>query len=365
MIKAPQMECDGERILIIKQSSLGDIIHTLPVVHALKRCSPTSRIGWVVEQGMASLLERDPAVECIYPIRIPSTSSPDATWAAYPQALVAMARTCLQLRKQFRITPYDRVLDLHASFRSGLFALMNPGGVRMGFGDARELNTLFQHRLVHGAGNIEHAVEKNLLFCEALGCPVQDEDFHICTNQADTDKVEQFLAASGLNDNARFVYVNPTARWQSKFWIAERWSGLCDRLIGAGIGVVFGGSGGELDYINTITSHMSRQGVIAAGRLSLIEAVALMKRSAVYIGLDTGPMHIAAMAGVPVVALFGPTHPERVGPYRVPHRIIRAENLSCLCCRKRTCPAPLCMEGISVDAVYGEVLEFLEALGTM
>jgi ADP-heptose:LPS heptosyltransferase len=161
------------------------------------------------------------------------------------------------------------------------------------------------------------------------------------------------------------VYVNPTARWQSKFWIAERWSALCDSLIDAGIEVIFGGSGSELASIKTITSQMSRKGVVAAGRLSLTGAVALMKRAAVYIGLDTGPMHIAAMAGIPVVALFGPTHPERVGPYHVPHRIVRAENLPCLCCRKRNCPTPLCMEGINVDTVYTQVLELLEASGTM
>jgi ADP-heptose:LPS heptosyltransferase len=360
LIKACEAEGMGQRILILKQSSLGDVVHTLPVVHALKRCFPTSHIGWVVEKGFVSLLERDPAVEITYPMHIPSTSSPDASWTAYPQALAALVRTCLQLRNQFRVKPYDLVLDLHASFRSGLFALMNPGGIRLGFAHSREFNILFQHRLVRGAESVVHAVDKNLLFCEAFGCVVRDEDFHIHTSQADTDQAEQFLAASNLGDGTRFVYVNPTARWQSKFWIAKRWSALCDRLREAGLGIVFGGSGGDLNYISSITAQMNHQGLVAAGRLSLTESVALMKRAAVYIGLDTGPMHIAAMAGIPVVALFGPTHPERVGPYRVPHRIVRAEGLPCLCCRKRTCPKPLCMEGISVDVVYARVLELLE-----
>jgi len=104
---------------------------------------------------------------------------------------------------------------------------------------------------------------------------------------------------------------------------------------------------------------MTEKAVVAAGRLNLTASVALMKKAAVYVGVDTGPMHIAAMVGTPVVALFGPTHPERVGPYGVQSAVIQAENLDCLCCRKRVCEHQRCMQGIAVATVYDRVMAFM------
>jgi lipopolysaccharide heptosyltransferase I len=354
------MNLNNKRILIIKQSSLGDIIHTLPVAHALKRCFPSCHIDWIVEQGFSSLVAQDAAIHAVHPIRIPSTSDPDAGGAAYIRAFAAMLRALLRLRRAFHAAPYDLVLDFHASFRSGLFALMNPGGFRVGLGDARELNSYFQHHLIKGTANTVHAIDKNLLFCTFLGCGAQPEDFYLCSTQADEQRVDDFLSDSGFGPGDRFVYVNPTARWQSKFWLAPRWSELCDSLLAAGIQTVFGGSAGDLAYIKEITDQMSGRGVVAAGRLSLTESVALMKRASIYVGLDTGPMHIAAMTGTPVIALFGPTHPERVGPYRVKQAVIQAEGLDCLCCRKRVCDHLSCMRGITVAMVYEKVIAFFK-----
>lgn len=353
------MEFNDKRILFLKQSSLGDVIHALPLAHALKRCAPTCHLGWVIEQGLAPLLYRDTSVDSVHPIHIPSTSSPNARWSAYPQASAAMMHTCQRLRAVFHHAPYDYVLDLHASFRSGLFALMNPGGQRIGFADARELNPLFQHRLVRVPHKIQHAVEKNILLSQKIGSPIRDEDFFLATNSEDAQEAEQFLRRSAVMGAMRFVYVNPCARWQSKFWLAERWSALCDRLMQNGIAIIFGGSPDERGYIKRIVARMKYPGVIAAGELPLTGAVALMKRASVYVGLDTGPMHMAAMAGTPVVALFGPTHPERVGPYNVTSRVVQAKNMDCLCCRKRECNELHCMEGITVDAVYDDVMQLL------
>lgn len=355
------MDLAGERLLIIKQSSLGDVVHTLPLVHALKRCYPTVFIGWVVEQGFAPLLVHDRAVDKIHPIHIPSTSDPQAGSGSYWQALAATLTTLGQLRRQFRSQPYTLVLDLHASFRSGLLALANPGGLRVGFSAAREGNTWFQHRLVASNPGHEHAIDKNLQFGRMFACEASAADFHLCSSPADGAAVDRFLLDEGIQAGERLVYVNPTARWQSKFWLPERWAELCDRLLAAGVWPVFGGSGGDLDYIHAIKGLMTGRGLVAAGRLSLSASVALMQRASVYVGLDTGPMHMAAMTGTPVVALFGPTHPERVGPYRVEHAVVRAEGLDCLCCRKRVCDHLRCMRGIAVATVYDRVMAFIEA----
>lgn len=354
------MDLNGKRILLIKQSSLGDVIHTLPVAHALKRCYPASSIGWVVEQGAAPLVAKDPAVDRVHAIHIPSTSDPQSGRLAFAHAFVATLRVWAQLRNTLHAQPYDILLDLHASFRSGLLALANPGGVRIGFRDARELNTLFQHRHVEVPSTTVHAVDKNLLFCSSLGCATQAGDFFLATDAADEQQVDALFDEAGLEPGSPLVYVNPTARWQSKFWLTPRWSELCDRLHTAGVMTVFGGSRADLVTIESITGLMSTRAVVAAGRLGLTASVALMKRATVYAGLDTGPMHMAAMVGTPVVALFGPTHPERVGPYGVKHTVVQAEGVDCLCCRKRVCEQPRCMEGITVDRVFTLVMAYVE-----
>jgi len=358
------MDLNNKNILFIKQSSLGDIVHALPVAHALKRCFPGCRLGWIVERGLEAVLARDAAIDRIHPIHIPSTSEPGAGWPVYFEALSATVAVLSSLRRSFRAQPYDLILDLHASFRSGLFALMNPGGMRIGFDDARELNPWFQHHRLKVVSNSMHAVEKNLLFCSFLGCVPQKDDFYLATGPADEQQAADFLGAAGITLGKRFIYLNPAARWQSKFWIPARWSALCDRMAAAGVKTVFGGGPGDLVHINPIVTGMAHGGeaAIAAGRLSLPASIALMKKAAAYVGVDTGPMHIAAMVGTPVVALFGPTHPERVGPYGVNNVVVRAEGLDCLCCRKRDCGHQQCMEGITVDMVYGHIMAVIAPL---
>ncbi len=104
---------------------------------------------------------------------------------------------------------------------------------------------------------------------------------------------------------------------------------------------------------------MTSPPLVTGGELSLIESAALIKESSLYIGVDTGPMHMAALAGIPVVVLFGPTNPELVGPYKVPSKVVRNETLDCLVCRKRSCEELICMHSISVDHVYEQALLFL------
>ena len=353
------MELSGKRLLIIKPSSLGDIVHTLPVAHALKRCFPDIRLGWIVQDIYAELLERDATIDRVYPIHISSTSDPHAARLAYLQAFQETVKTLRLLRGRLRDFTYDYVLDLHASFRSGLLGRTNPGGVRLGFKDARELNTFFQDQLLEVPAGIEHALQKNLLFCDYLGARVAADDFYMCFSQKDKGAVESFLDRQGVAADTVIVYAHPAARWQTKFWPAAKWAELADRVAGPGKQMVFGGSGQDVAYIETITRLMKTRPLVSAGCFSLAQSMALIQRSALYVGLDSGPMHMAAMSGVPVVALFGPTHPSRVGPYGVEHRIVRAEALDCLECRKRSCPHLRCMNGISVEMVYDAALSLL------
>lgn len=355
------MECNNKKILILKQSSLGDIIHTLPVVHALKRCFPSCSIGWVVQKELAPLVSCDPDVDDVHVIDIPSTSEPGKSRSVWWQAALSTVSTLFNLRRAYVAKPYDLILDLHASFRSGLLGWANPGGMRLGFSDARELNTFFQDRLITVPGHVEHAVDKNLLFCTHLGCRVDRKDFHLHCNDKDSAMVDSFLQQQGVQTGDVLVYANPCARWQTKFWPVESWATLADLLHEDGITLVFAGSIHDREYIKQISERMRAGAVVTAGKLGLPQSIALLRRSRAYVGLDSGPMHMAAMNGTPVAALFGPTHPERVGPYGVRNVIIRNETLECLGCRKRHCDHQSCMRGITVDQVRTGLLSLLNS----
>jgi lipopolysaccharide heptosyltransferase I len=354
------MELTDKRILIVKPSSLGDVVHTLPLVHAIKRSAPSSYIAWVIQRGFASIIEHDSAVDEIISIDIPSTSDPLAPRGVLWHATVATVTALLDLRRRLKEHPYDLVLDLHASFRSGLIARLNPHGRRIGFADAKELNTLFQHELVHPDESKLHAVDKNLAFAKYLRISLIPEDFCVETSREARNQVADFLFAHGVEPSSRVVYANPAARWESKFWYTEGWAELADHFIErARASVVFAGGSGDVPYIEGIIRRMKRTPVAAAGKLSLVQAVALLERADVYVGVDSGPMHIAAFTGTPVVALFGPTDPAKVGPYGSGHRVIVRQDLDCLACRRRSCEDRKCLEGITPALVFEETVSLL------
>jgi heptosyltransferase I len=354
------MDLTDKRILIVKPSSLGDVVHTLPLVHALKRKHPSCYIGWIVQKGFQGILQSDSAIDEIVPISIPSTSDPHAARGAFIRAASATLATLRVLRKRFKDRPYDLVLDLHASFRSGLLGLPNPDGLRIGFRDAKELNTRFQDRLVGNDPDNRHAVDKNVAFAEYLGCSTLSEDYRIVVDPKARERVREFFQESGIPEGTRVVYANPAARWESKFWTVDGWAELADLLIEkAGAAVVFSGSPDDASHIGEISDRMKHKPIIAAGKLSLAEAVAMIEASDVYVGVDSGPMHIAAFAGTPVVALFGPTDPAKVRPYGEGHRVIRRMNLDCLACRKRSCSDRVCLEGISAQTVFDTTIQLM------
>lgn len=354
------MDVSGKRILIVKQSSLGDVVHALPLAHALKRCHPDCHIGWIVQKGFAPLLEPDRCVDEIISISIPSTSDPQAKKGVYGAAARATFRTVRELRRRFRAAPYDLVLDLHASLRSGLLGLTNPGGVRIGFADAKEFNSLFQNVRLVPTADKPHAVDKNLVFARFLNCVPEPEDFRIEINPAARDTVLKFLEQSGVRTDRQIIYANPSARWATKFWTAPAWAEFADLVAEqTSAAIIFAGSPEDRPYIEQILAMTKSTPVVAAGSLNLAEAVALLSLSDAYVGVDSGPMHIAAFTGTPVVALFGPTQPEKVGPYGSGHLVVRREDLTCLGCRKRTCDNRVCLESLSAMTVFDALLGLL------
>jgi heptosyltransferase I len=347
------MDLRNKRILVIKQSSMGDVIHSLPLIHAIKRYYPSCYVGWIIQKNLASLLKSDPNIDEIIPIEISSTSEPTATKASYFTALIETLRTLKTLRRKFISEPYDVVLDLHASFRSGLLGSMNPHCFRIGFADAKELNTLFQTKLVQTPTEKSHAVDKILNFAAIFDLKVEKSDFGLTLGNVAISEAQNFLNQNAISLDGKIVYANPASRWATKFWNTRAWADLSDRLISElGAHVIFGGGKSDRHYINEIVSLMEKRPVVTAGYLSPAGSAALIEASDVYVGVDSGPMHIASFVGTPVVALFGPTDPQKVGPYGCEKIVITIDGLLCLGCRKSECSNRICMDGISSDRVF-------------
>ncbi len=147
----------------------------------------------------------------------------------------------------------------------------------------RRLNTLFQRGLVGNNPDNRHAVDKNVAFAEYLGCSTRPEDYRIVIDPMARERVKEFLQESGVAQGARIVYANPAARWETKYWTVEAWATLADLLIErAAAAVVLSGSPDDEPYIRSISGRMTQRPIIAAGKLSLAEAVALIEASDVY-----------------------------------------------------------------------------------
>lgn len=358
------MNLDNKKVLIVKPSSMGDVIHAIPVAHAIKRVYPGSKIGWVIQSGLESLLSGDSALDEIIMIDIPSTSNPGAPKKAYLDAAVATFRQLGRLRQKFKSSGYDIVIDLHASFRSGLISLTCPKSVRYGLADAKELNTFFQSELICLDSSKPHAVDKNLACLSVFGIESSPEDFLLRLPDDVTQEAGRFWDNLAPKDGNPVIYANPCARWITKMWNINAWNRLTAMMIDElNATVLFGGGQGDVNYINEIFEGLSKSKMESArniaGKLTPVVSAAVMARCRAYVGVDSGPMHMAAFLGLPIVAIFGPTDPRKVGPYSKLSTVIRNTNLDCLSCRKSSCTNLRCMDEIGPEAVFQALKIFL------
>ena len=331
-----------ERILLIKPSSLGDIIHGLPVLKALRNKWPDAKISWVVKDAYVDILNGNPLIdELILLIKSSLTTS------------------IFSFRKKLRHGSFDLAVDMQGLFRSGLIAFLSGAPVRIGFSNARELASLFYTHKVDAPLNL-HAVDRNLKLAAALGCEVQEIEFPINLNRETEQEASGFIQKIQLDTRRPLVTLVPGARWEKKRWPLHSFSRLGDLLIEKmGAGIIVAGSRQENRLIHEIRSAMKNPSAEAVD-FSLTKLTALLSKSDVVVTNDSGPMHIAVAMRTPVVALFGPTDPERTGPYSKKCLIIQRD-LECIPCFRKQCSQGSfeCMESITVEEVFKGVKKIL------
>jgi len=343
-----------ERILLVKPSSLGDVIHALPVMHALRAQYPDARIDWLVGTAFAPILEgnRDISEMILFDRRKFSRLGLRA----------GPTRDFLRLIAQLRERNYDLVIDLQGLFRSGFLTWATGTPVRIGFADAREGAALFYSHKIPPSHPDIHAVDRNLRIADLLGFSGNDVVFPMEIPQTLRTQIRSLLE-SHFPAGQAFVAIAPGARWETKLWAADNFAQVIDALHSNNkTRCVLLGGPDDVDLCERIAGMCRSKPISLAGRTSIREMVAIIEQAGVLICQDSAPMHIAVALNRPLVCLTGPTNPARTGPYRRQSDVLRVP-LPCSPCyfRKLTqCPHQhRCMTEIRVDDVVNGVLQRL------
>lgn len=330
-----------QKILIVKPSSLGDVVHSLPFLNALSRRFPDAKIDWVIARGLEDILEGHPMIHRLWVID-------KDTWKSIRNARNTIREVTLLFR-QLKSQAYDVVVDLQGLLRSGLITRATGSPVRIGFREAREGSTMFYTHRVAG-GKAIHAVDRYLKIAEHLGCSLSE----VCFPFPPLENASSLtLHSPTFTADDTFAVLVPGARWRTKRWPPEKFAQVASLLP---IRTLIIGSRSDQSIAETIVSFSRGKATSLAGMTNLKELIGIMKKARFVLSNDSGPMHIAAALGVPVVALFGPTDPQRTGPYGQGHVVVRAET-SCAPCFRRTCADMACMEKIMPE----DVLEIIAA----
>jgi heptosyltransferase-1 len=332
IIKTPK------KILIVKPSSLGDVVHSLPFLNAITTCFPKVEIHWIIAKGLEGLLEGHPMINRLWII------NKDA-W----KNIKNVGSTIKELRvlfKELKKEKFDIVVDLQGLLRSGIITAATNAPIRIGFTEAREGSRVFYTHKVDGGKNI-HAVDRYLKIAEFLGCDTSNIFFPF---PPDNQSPSAIFHPSSLipNPSEGYAVIIPGARWKTKIWPQENFGELSSKLSLISIIV---GSKRDIDTANKIVNLSHGKAISLAGKTTLKELIELIRHARFVISNDSGPMHIASALGIPVFAIFGPTDPVRTGPYGKGHTIIK-EDISCSPCLKKKCNDIKCMNSLSAKKVY-------------
>lgn len=333
------------KILILKPSSLGDVVQALPVLRLLKQQLPQSEIYWWIESTLAPLLEGDPDLAglALFERRL---------WAA-PSRWGRLWRSVRWMRDQ----AFDWVIDLQSLARSGIFAWLANGQLTVGLDEPREGARGFYDLAAPRPSFHTHAVDWYLAVLPLLGVPVH-WNFQWIHEQP---SVAAALRQKWPLGNAKWIILQPGARWLNKRWPDGHFAELVRRLAAARPDLRFAILGGEQDRAlgETIARIETARCLNLTGKISLPEMVEWIRLCHLMVTNDTGPMHVAAALGKPVVALFGPTEPSRTGPYGQLDHVLQLD-LPCVPCMKARCSyaKPFeCLRALPASAVVSAVLK--------
>ena len=344
------------RIALIQPSRIGDIVFSLPTLTGLRQLYPTAQISWLVDERCKELVEGHPDLDeiIVIPFKAIEKALKEKKWPWIWQTL-------RHLKKELRKRSFDLSVDLHGLAKSALLVLMTGARYRIGSANTngmKEFSGFFSNEIPPGPKDF-HTVERNLALVRHLGGQVDHPEFKFEFSPSHQEEVMALLRQAGYEQEDPLIVIHPGAGWISRRWPVERFAELINKLkkdLPVHLAVIGGAEGGskEEQLFQELFSLTQVQVINLVHQLNLKHLMALLDQAALFIGNEAGPMHLATALGKPVVAIIGPTIPERTGPFGPKTRIVKKE-VVCSPCRQRNCKDLNCMKAIEVSDVLEAV----------
>jgi heptosyltransferase-1 len=377
---APGLQsAEFSRILLIKPSALGDVVHTIPVLVKLRARYPQARIDWLITPENAEVVRHHPALSNVLLFA-------RRDFSKRGQRRRAMLGF-LDLLKQIRRAKYDLVVDMHGQVRSAFFALISGARVRVGFDrpikfsrtisadhdlknipnrgwrGAREGSWIaYTHRIPIPTLDV-HAIDRYLWVGPLLGFDDEPPNLAIHLSPETVRSVERLLEEHGVPASKRLVVLVPGTIWETKHWTIDGFAGVARHFLSEGFAVALAGT--TRDEVRCRQIAAAAPGTCnLCGKTTPADLAALIQRAEVAVTNDSGSMHVAASLGKPMVSVFGPTNPVHIGPYQRPESVVRVD-LQCSPCNYRRlsqCPFHhACMKQVTPEMVVERVNRILAA----
>ena len=341
------MNTPKQKFLIIKLSSIGDIVHALPFLRTLRAHHPSAYIAWVVEERFQELIKYNSDLDEVIPVRT-------KLWRK--NLNTNSLREIFQTQRLLKNREFDWTFDLQGLIKTGVIARMTGAPNRAGFhrDNCREkINTWFNNCLNKYVASDSHVVDLCLSQLSVLGNFSSRAEFPLVISAEDESASKAFILGNPELSSKPIVGINPGAGFPTKIWSLKRYAQLADRLSGElGFSVILTWGPGEEDMVRNIASMMNQKSWIAPAT-TIAESIGLYKKLSLFVGGDSGPFHICAALGIPTVSVWGPTHPSRNGAYSKNHKAVYHE-LHCSFCWKRQCPLGTlaCMDKVTVQDLF-------------
>jgi len=330
------------RVLIVRPRFLGDLCLALPVLDAVRAACPAARVGWIVEQDGAPLLEGDPRIDALFVV---------------PRSLGA-GGTIRLVRRLRRFAP-EVVIDLFCNPRTALWTLLTGARVRVGYPHKGLRSGVYTH---HSRPRTLSAIGFHLASVETLGWPAPYRVPELHVSEAARTEAQAALSDLGVSEAARLVGFHPGARWPTRRWHPERFAELARRFLAAdsrGVALVSGGPG-ETELVERVIAALPQGRAHAILGWPIARFVALQARCVAFVAGDTGPLHLAVAAGARTLGLLSRNRPAMFFPYP-PEQGHRAHyaRVECSPCDRDQCPDLRCLERLTVDGAWALLAEML------
>jgi heptosyltransferase III len=332
-----------QKILIIKLRYIGDVLLATPTVRAIKAARPDARVTMMVNRGTEDVLSGNPDLDEVVVL---DKGSLAAQW---------------QLVAGLRRRRFDTVIDLTDGDRSAFLSWISGASVRIGFNDEHRWRGRCYTEVVQPVPGVRHRIDRDLEALKPMSIQAGSKDPQLWLTPEEANSADQLLDQLGVQRSQPIVILQPGARYWFKAWPPERFAELADQLTSQfGCQVLIGGSDQDIDLAKQIQQMAKRKPIIMAGRTTIKQFAAIAKKTALFVGSDSGAMHIASAVGTPVVALFGPSSPREWGPRGGPVEVLYKE-IDCRSCFHPTCTKgeENCMRLIAVHEVVAAAQRLL------